>query len=146
MRTFHWQWTVETSSPNSQSVKVKVLVIQSCLTLCDPIGRQAPLPMEFSRQEGCHSFLKGNIPTQELHPGLLHCRQILYHLSHMGSPCSVYTSIKLSWNQWMNQWVHPQWPSSGADITLRPAWNRQRSSPSQPRSTQPSLWQHMRAF
>ena len=34
--------------------KVKVLVLQSCLTLCDPIAYvadQAPLSMEFSRQE-----------------------------------------------------------------------------------------------
>ena len=27
-------------------------------------------------------------PTQGLNPGLLHCRQILYHLSHQGSPPS----------------------------------------------------------
>jgi len=25
-------------------------------------------------------------PTQGLNPGLLHCRQIPYHLSHQGSP------------------------------------------------------------
>ena len=25
-------------------------------------------------------------PTQGLNPGLLYCRQILYHLSHQGSP------------------------------------------------------------
>ena len=34
-------------------VKVKMLVIQLCLTLCDPwtVAHQAPLSMEFSRQE-----------------------------------------------------------------------------------------------
>ena len=35
-------------------LKVKVLVAQWCLTLCDPmdyIAHQAPLPTEFSRQE-----------------------------------------------------------------------------------------------
>ena len=33
-------------------VKVKVLVAQSCLTLCDPVdSRQAPLSFGFSRQE-----------------------------------------------------------------------------------------------
>ena len=34
-------------------MKVKVLVTQSCLTLCDPMNltRQAPLSMGFSRQE-----------------------------------------------------------------------------------------------
>ena len=35
---------------------------------------------------GCHSFLQGIFPTQKLNVGLLHCRQILYHLSHQGSP------------------------------------------------------------
>ena len=36
-----------------QTSKVKVLVPQSCLTLCDPMNysHQAPLSMEFSRQE-----------------------------------------------------------------------------------------------
>ena len=40
-------------------------------------ARQAPLSMGFSRQEywsGCHALLQGIFPTQELNPGLLHCR------------------------------------------------------------------------
>ena len=32
------------------------------------------------------SLLQGIFPTQGLNPGLLHCRQILYQLSHKGSP------------------------------------------------------------
>ena len=35
---------------------------------------------------GCHALLHGIVPTQGLNPGLPHCRQILYHLSHQGSP------------------------------------------------------------
>ena len=35
---------------------------------------------------GCHSLLQGIFPTQGLNPGLLHCRQIVYYLSHQGSP------------------------------------------------------------
>ena len=35
--------------------------------------------------EGCHSLLQGILPTQGSNPGLLHCRQILYHLSHQGN-------------------------------------------------------------
>ena len=31
---------------------------------------------------GCHCLLQGIFPTQGLNPGLLHCRQILYHLSY----------------------------------------------------------------
>ena len=41
------------------------------------------------RQEYCsgsHSLLQGIVPTQGLNPGLLHCRQIHYYLSHQGSP------------------------------------------------------------
>ena len=35
---------------------------------------------------GCHSCLQGIFPTQGLNLGLLHCRQVLYHLSHQGNP------------------------------------------------------------
>ena len=35
---------------------------------------------------GSHSFLQGILPTLGWNLGLLHCRQILYHLSHQGSP------------------------------------------------------------
>ena len=34
---------------------------------------------------GSHSLLQGIFPTQGSNLGLLHCRQILYHLSHQGS-------------------------------------------------------------
>ena len=33
---------------------------------------------------GSRSLLQGIFPTQGSNPGLLHCRQILYHLSHQG--------------------------------------------------------------
>ena len=35
---------------------------------------------------GSHSLVQGIFLTQGSNPGLLHCRQILYHLSHQGSP------------------------------------------------------------
>ena len=35
---------------------------------------------------GCDSLLQGVFLTQGLNPGQLHCRQSLYHLSHLGSP------------------------------------------------------------
>ena len=35
---------------------------------------------------GSLPFLQRIFPTQESNRGLLHCRQILYHLSHKGSP------------------------------------------------------------
>jgi len=45
--------------------------------------------MEFSRPNtgvGCLSLLQGIFPVQRSNPGLPHCRQILYQLSHRGSP------------------------------------------------------------
>ena len=62
-------------------VKVKVLVAQSS---CQP-----PLSMEFSRQDywsGELLPLQGIFQTQGSNLGLLHCVQILYHLSHQRSP------------------------------------------------------------
>jgi len=35
---------------------------------------------------GSLSFLQGIFPAQGLNPGLPHCRQILYQLSHQGNP------------------------------------------------------------
>ena len=35
---------------------------------------------------GCHFLLQGIFPTQGSNPGLPHCRQTLYPLSHQGSP------------------------------------------------------------
>ena len=35
---------------------------------------------------GNHSLLQGMFPAQESNLGLLHCGQILYHLSYQGSP------------------------------------------------------------
>ena len=45
------------------------------------------------------SLLQRIFPTQGLNPGLLHCRQILYKLSHKGNPLS-----ELSWT---NLLIHP---------------------------------------
>ena len=64
----------------------KKKIIQLCLTLCYPIEYS---PWNSPGQDagvGSHSLLQGIFPTQGLNPGLLHCRQILYQLSHQGSP------------------------------------------------------------
>ena len=45
---------------------------------------------------GCHFLLQGIFPTQGSNPGLLHCRQTLYHLSHQGSPKMNITGIYIS--------------------------------------------------
>ena len=52
------------------------------------VADQALLSMDFPCENtgvGCHFFPQGIFQTQELNPGLLHCRQMLYHLSHQGT-------------------------------------------------------------
>ena len=60
--------------------------------LCDPwtVTHQAPLcPWDSPGKNtgvGCHFLLQGIFLTQGSNLGLPHCRQILYCLSHKGSP------------------------------------------------------------
>ena len=58
------------------------LVAQLCLTLCDPMDSSVhgDSPGQ-SPGVGCHVLLQGIFPTQGSNPHLLHCRQILYHLT-----------------------------------------------------------------
>ena len=44
---------------------------------------------------GSYSLLQGIVPTQGLNPGLPHCRQILYQLSHKWSPTYKKTTVFL---------------------------------------------------
>ena len=71
---------------------VLCLVSHSCPTPCDPMDFSPP---GFSahgdspdKNTGvdCYALLQGIFLTQGSNPGLLHCRRILYHLSHQGSP------------------------------------------------------------
>ena len=58
------------------------------------VARQAPLSMGFSRQEywsGLPFPSPGIFLTQGSNPGLPHCGQILYQMSHPGSPS--YTNV-----------------------------------------------------
>ena len=69
-----------------------MLVSQLSPTLWDPHGLQ---PMRLlcpwdspgkNTGVGCHFLLQGIFQIQGSNLGLLHCRQILYHMSHQGSP------------------------------------------------------------
>ena len=108
-------------------------VAQLCPTFCDPWTIQS---VEFSRPDlytvhgilqarilegGSLSLLQGIFPTQRSNPGLLHCGQILYHLSHKGSPRIL-------------QWVtypfsrRPSWPRNSTMVSCIPGtfftnWN-----------------------
>ena len=64
-------------------------VAQSCLTLCntmEPAGLLCPWNSPGKNTGvGYHSLLQGIFLTPGPNPGLLHCRQILYHWSQQGS-------------------------------------------------------------
>ena len=64
--------------------------IKSCSVMSDslwPHGLYSPWtsPGQNTGVGSC-SLLQGIFPTQGLKPGIPHCRQILYQLSHQGSP------------------------------------------------------------
>ena len=70
---------------------VSVLVAQSLLLHGLQTARLL-CPWDFPGKNtgvGGHSHSQGIFLTQGWNPGLLHCRQILDHLSHEGTPCSV---------------------------------------------------------
>jgi len=46
---------------------------------------------------GCHFLLQRIFPAQRLNPCLLHCRQILYCLSHQGQTLGLHELIKQAW-------------------------------------------------
>ena len=60
-----------------------MLVVQSCLTLCDPMDCSLPGSSVHGilhariLESVAIPFSRGFFPTQELNPGLLYCRQIL---------------------------------------------------------------------
>ena len=64
------------------------LVAQSCPTLCDPMDYSPPGSSVHGDSPGkntgvgCHALLREIFWTQGSNPGLLHCKQILYCLSH----------------------------------------------------------------
>ena len=65
--------------------KVKVKVIQLCLTFCNPMDHTVHGILQARRGAGSLSLLHGIFPTQGSNPSLPHCRQILHQLSHKGS-------------------------------------------------------------
>ena len=62
-------------------------VAQSCPTLCDPMDYTVHGILQARILEWvAFPFSRGIFPIQGSNPGLLHCRWILYQLSHQGSP------------------------------------------------------------
>ena len=72
-----------------QRILCMCLVVQSCPILCDPVDCSPPVHGDSPGKNtgvGCHALLQGIFPTQGSNPGHPHCRQIIYQLSHQGSP------------------------------------------------------------
>ena len=95
---------VNKSEPQSNSL-VLCLFAQSCTTLCDPtdccqpgssVHRDSPGK---NTGGGYHALLQGIFLTQGSNPGVLYCRQILYHLSHQGSPQGNRDELKAHFGQ-----------------------------------------------
>ena len=91
-----WSPPLETPVP---LIHVLSLFAQSCPTLCHPVvcspsgtSAHGDSPCR-NTVVGCHALLQAIVPTQGSNPGLPHCRQILYHLRHEGSPTNSSTSI-----------------------------------------------------
>ena len=56
-------------------------------------------PQGFSSKNtgvGCHALFQGIFPTKGWNPDLLHCRRILYWLSHQGRPEHLNTLLSFS--------------------------------------------------
>ena len=75
--------------------------LQLCPTLCNPMDCSPPGSSVHGILQtrillaGCHPLLQGIFPTQGLNSSLLHCRQILYCLSHWVSPQTGVTGSNL---------------------------------------------------
>ena len=81
----------------------KQFVVSSSLENSRPLSPWGPLDfLSTCLGNDSLTFPRGIFPTQGLNPGLLHCRQILYQLSHKGSPqnhlgAQLYSCLRLQW-------------------------------------------------
>ena len=111
-------WALPIPYPMSLS-PLKALVAQSCPILCDPLDSSPPGSSVHGLLQArilewvSISFSRGIFPTQGLNLNLLHCKQMLYCLSHQGSP---HFYSRQQWPptyllfQTLHTWVTPFWP------------------------------------
>ena len=64
----------------NKNIEARSPALQADSLLSEPPGKLKNMEV------GSLSLLQGVFPTQESSQGLLHCRRILYQLSHQGSP------------------------------------------------------------
>ena len=90
---------------------------------------------------GSLSLLQGIFPTQGSNPGLLHCRQILYQLSHKGSPRilewvaypfsrKIFPTQELNWGLLHCRWILYQLSYEG-NSRAEPPGKRMSNDPHQ---------------
>ena len=89
--------------PNSlmSRLQFSCSVVSDSLQPHGPQHARLPWPWNYpgkNTRVGCHFLLQGIFPTQGLNPGLLHCRHILYLLSHQGNPEKSFRALKSSRN------------------------------------------------
>ena len=93
-----------TEQPGKPLIPVcAVLCLEAQLfpTLCDSMDCSSP-GSSVQRDSpgkntgvGCHALLQQIFPTQGSNPSFPHCRWILYHLSHQGSPISILIFVTI---------------------------------------------------
>ena len=99
----NWESSTET---NFSEVKVKLL---SRVQLCDPMDCSPPgssmhgIFQARMLEQVAISFSSGPSWPRDRNPGLLHCRQTLYHLSHQGTPNNSLNS-KETWGKTPSHW------------------------------------------
>ena len=77
---------------------------------------------------GSQSLLRGIFPTQGLNPGLPHCRQVLYQLSHQGNPGNQQSQIIWIQIPALNSvWPWESWwpPWSLVSLSIKCGWYSQ---------------------
>ena len=88
--SYHFVMVIISLSMGMEREKLKFggcLVAKSCQTLVTKWIEALFCPLDSPGKNivmGCHFLLQGIFLTQGSKPGLLHCRQILYQLSHQG--------------------------------------------------------------
>ena len=84
---------------------------------------------------GCHSLLQGIFPTQGSNPGLLHGRQILYHLSYREVPIPRSLFSARTFQNGSTGQCHDQGQHHGQGQKLDPS-----SAPTLPRELLGRVW------
>ena len=91
----------------SSSLKVKSESRSAVSNSLRPQGLHSSWNSQGQNPGMCNlSLLQGIFPTHGSNPGLLHCRQILYHLSHRGGACPGIRPGPLALRTWsLRHWT-----------------------------------------